>query len=250
MSSSGTTSASRRFERARDRRSRGFDEPVQLVDVLLAESPAAVAREDAEKALGLALAEQRHHEPGPHRLFSLGGDEVAGEPDLDGARAAVVGEPHAGDVVRLGLGEADRGDDRRPLAAGHERDRAVRRRPLARELERTHHGLGIVLELERRDGPGALERRERVVQRLRERREPVVVAAEHRRRDVRLPREKPTDREHEEDDRERREGDGRDREPGRHLAPARSEAGARPSIEVTLQRGVAGAARPRDGAGR
>ena len=41
MSSSGTTSGSRRFERARDRRARLVDERREAVDVLLAEASAA-----------------------------------------------------------------------------------------------------------------------------------------------------------------------------------------------------------------
>ena len=167
--------------------------------------------------------------------------------DLDRAGAAVVGKAHPRDVVRLRLREADRGDDRRPLAAGDEGDRAVGRGPLARQLERTHHRLGIVLELERRERARALERGERVAQHLREAGETVVVAAEHRLRHVRLAGEQSADREDEERDREPREGERRDRDPRRHAAPRRLVPGTRPSIGLTLQRGVAVALAP-DGA--
>ena len=149
MSSSGTTSASRRFS-AREIGGRAtLDEAVERVDVLLAEAAAAVARQDAEEALRRLVAEERHHEAGADGRQPLGRDEVARERDLDRPCAPVVGEAHPRDVVGLGLGEADRRDDRRAVAAGDERDRAVGRRPLARELERPHHRLGVVLELER-----------------------------------------------------------------------------------------------------
>ncbi len=55
---------------------------------------------------------------------------------------------------------------------------AVRSRAISSAL---HHRLGIVLELERGDRARRLERRERVVERLRKACEAVVVAAQHRR---------------------------------------------------------------------
>ena len=61
--------------------------------------------------------------------------------------------------------------------------------PLARELERANHRLGVVREVERAERRRALERDERVVQRLCERREPLVVPPQHRHGDLGLPRE-------------------------------------------------------------
>ena len=72
------------------------------------------------------------------------------------------------------------------------------RRALAGELERAHHRLGVVGEVERADRSRRLERVQRVVERLREAREPLVEAAEHRDRDLLLPRQEATDGEHEE----------------------------------------------------
>ena len=227
-------------ERPRNRGARSLDERLEPVDVLLAEAPVAVARQDAQQALRLVAGEERHDEPRAHRLLSLGCHEIARERDLDRTRAAVVGEPQPGDVVRLGLRQPDRRDDRGALAAGDERDRPIGRRPLARQLERPHHRLGIVLELERCDRQRGLESRQRVVERLGETRKAVVVAPEHRRRHIGLTREQSPEGEDEERDGECREDDCRESDPRGHAAPSRVEPGARPSIELTLQRGVAG----------
>ena len=126
-----------------------------------------------------------------------------------------------------------------PLLACHERDRAVRRGSLPRELERAHHRLGVVGEVERAERRRALERDERVVQRLRERREPLVVPAQHRHGDLGLPREQAAQREHEEDERERRQSDAATASHVVTEPPPRVRAPLpRPSIEGTLEGGA------------
>ncbi len=186
MSSSGTTSGSAEVQGACDRRSGGLHELVERVDVVLAESTSLVPGQDAEEALRPVLTEERQDEPGPDGIQSFRPDEVAGECDLDRPRAPVVGEAHPRNVIRLRLRQPDRRDDRRPVAAGDERDRALSSRALAGNLESAHHRLGVVADVEGSAARRLLERRERVVQRLGELRQPVVVTAQHGDRDLGL----------------------------------------------------------------
>ncbi len=190
---------------------------------------ALLAREHPEEALRVPFVEKRHHEPAADRRRAVRRGEVAGERHLDRPGAAVVREAHPRDVVRLGLGQADGRHHRRAAPGRDERDRAVRARALARQLEGAQHRLGVVLEVGGAERRRRLEGGDRVVQRLRERREPLVVAAQHRHGDVRLAGQQAPEREHEEDERDGGECDRRHGQLGGRHAHA-----GRASIEVTL----------------
>ena len=186
MSSSGTTSGSARFS-AREIGGRAARTSSSSASTSSSLNRRPLSRVRTPSRLcGPSSSEERQHEPGPDGIQALRADEVAGERDLDRPRAPVVGEAHPRDVVRLGLRQPDRRDDRRPVTAGDERDRALSSRALARNLESAHHRLGVVADVEGTAGRRLLERRERVVQRLGELRQPVVVAAQHRDRDLGL----------------------------------------------------------------
>ena len=117
------------------------------------------------------------------------------ERHLDRASAAVVGDSEAADLGDLGLREADGGEDGLLLRAD-DGDRGVGVGLLARELEHADD-VRMVGRLDRsrvERAPGDRRRdprRKSLVQRVRERlrelRQPVVVALKHRRHDLLVP---------------------------------------------------------------
>ena len=125
-------------------------------------------------------------------LHRVAGRVVAREGDLNCARAAVVGHAETADLGDLRLREADRREDRLLLRT-HDRYGGVGGGLLARELEDAYD-VRVIRCLDggrvcRRSRDGCGDPRgerlvERIVQRLRELGQAMVVALEHRRDDL------------------------------------------------------------------
>ena len=208
------------LERRLERRTRHAQDVLERGDVDLAELAIRRPREHGEHAGLVRRVEERDREPVADRVAVARG-VVSVERDLDRACAAVVRHSEPSDLRYLALGEADCRQDRL-LLRPDDGNRGIGGRLLARELEHADD-VRVIGPFDRRcvDG-GSRDRRgdsrrerlvERVAQRLRELREAVVVALEHRRDDLLVAAEHAAEREDEEreargSEKEREDGEG------------------------------------------
>jgi hypothetical protein len=181
--------------------------------------------------------EERHREAVANRRRAGRSVGLAVERHLDRAGAAVVGDAEPAHLGGLVLGEPDGGENRLLARVGDDRDRRIGGGVLSRDLEQAHDV--PVLEWRRastraghcqsrsarglrdRGEDAVRERRHGVVQGLRELRQAVVIAFEHRRDDLLVTAEQPTDRDGEEGDAGGREDDRHDVGHDGHLGPPR-----------------------------
>ena len=224
-------------ERALEGRPRVGDDVLERGDVGIAESPVGRAREDGEHPRLVRRLEERHREAVANRRRAGRSVGLAVERHLDRTGAAVVGHAEPAHLGGLVLGEPDGGEDRLLARVGDDRDRGVGGGVLARDLEQAHDvpvlerrrasaGAGhcqsrSALRLGDRGEDAVRKRRHRVVQGLRELRQAVVVALEHRRDDLLVTAEQPTDRDGEEGDADGREDDRHDVGHDGHSGPPR-----------------------------